>query len=116
MGTKPQHFPCAPVAAILRGWIEQQDWDPFGSSAGNFRVQGYPCSPIKRMAHESGVSEDILWKVKADKKYIDFDHADRIICAINPFLWHSDPELSAAYQEFDLARLDRYRPTERMAA
>ena len=48
---------------------------------------------------------------------IDFDYADRILCRLElVHLWQEDPVLRKAYEEVDLAHLDRLRPTTRVAA
>lgn len=101
-------MPAAPVARIIREWLDKQDTFV---SPGNFFHQDQkiiPFSPMNRLMHLTGME---LWRIKSGKdKWISFDRADKIITAIDPQLWHTDPELKEIYQNFDFSFLDRKYP------
>lgn len=113
---RPNHFPRAPVARIYREWLKSQGWDGKGEKGRKKTNYIKSLNPRLQLAQDSGVSDEVLKHISLDRhKWIDFDLADRIIQTINPYLWHTDPELSEAYQSFDLKRLDAWRPIEEAA-
>jgi len=54
-----------------------------------------------------------LHRILHEAQTVSFDQADKIVCSVleTPWIWHSDPELSAAYQAAELRTLDATRPT-----
>ena len=115
-------IPLEPVRRVLKEWVDRNNWD--GVAGHNFHertrtVSGrgkdrvletviQPVTPWVRLAQDTGVQADTLYQYVArkGKKFIEFDVADKIITAIDPCLWRSDPELSAIYQNFDFSSLD----------
>lgn len=111
----------APVITALRRWHDAQSdvVDTPSRSGANQHRRGDKSfvptlSPVERLAFMSGVSKWVIEKIlygSADrKKWIDFDEADALICAVDVFLWMTDPDLHRAYQRFDFTCLDRKRP------
>jgi hypothetical protein len=63
----------------------------------------YALSPIGLLAMHAGMIEDSLRRIMTRTKTVEFDVADRLLCAMDkPHLWYEHPVLSRTYQEIDL--------------
>lgn len=100
------YVPAAPVGRIIDRWAIPRE-DPM-----NNYNNGGDISPLVTLAAMTGIHKDTLYKTRVGKKdWLEFDNADKIITTIDPLLWHSDPELSRIYEEFNFSYLDLAHPT-----
>lgn len=110
--TKYGRIPLAPVrAAVLRWWIKQE-YEPTGFHYHGHQEVILPVSPAVRLAQDTGIGIDTIYSIKGreGREWVGFDIADKIISAIDPHLWRTDPELSVIYNSFDLSYLDQRHP------
>ena len=104
-------IPLAPVRRVVETWVASHGWQ----REGNQNHEGpeiTSLSPLMRLQHWVGAD---VYHVRKQKRWIDFDLADKIICCIDPTLWRTDPELAAIYQDLDLRSLDERKPTTEAA-
>lgn len=106
---KQGRFPAALVAKVIEIWCTQ-NWHMDYEAMVNDHDDNE--GAIKRLSRFSKVSFDIIDKIhRGKKKWVEFDNADKLVTTVDPLLWHLDPDLSEAYQRFDLVWLDIQRPT-----
>ena len=103
--------PAAPVGRVINDWAARHWWlDEQADGVKKERMVDIGSTGVVSAA--TGIHVDTISKVRSGKKeWIQFDNADRIVTFIDPFLWHSDPELADIYQNFDFTHLDLGRPT-----
>lgn len=103
--------PAAPVGRVINDWAARHWW--LDEHPYDFKKEGMvDIGSTGVISDATGIHVDTVRKVRYGKKeWIEFDNADRIVTFIDPFLWHSDPELADIYQNFDFTHLDLGRPT-----
>ena len=99
-------IPLEPVRRVVEDFIASTGWTNQPSCDGQGERMVKPLAPLERLRHWAGLESDLYFIRRRNKKWIDFDLADRVITALNPMLWHSDPELNTIYNEANLAALD----------
>lgn len=97
---------CVPAAAVLR---HVREWQRRIEAAGHDHQcrarPGEPCNvPLTStqiLAERTGQPHisRVLWRLENEVEYVTVDTADVFITAIDPSLWHTDPDLAAAYAD-----------------
>lgn len=102
----PTRIPAAPFAAVVSEFVARMDMGEVIQPAGMWG--GAECrsytydnrySAVDAVAGWAGVKWGTLYSVLSGRtKSVDFDFADRVICAtVGPFAWHTDERLSRFY-------------------
>lgn len=95
-----------PVISVVRRWYGEQEDASKGNASPQHNSQ--LCSPARALSLTSGVSEHTIYKLLSldSKRWLHFDLADKLITAIDVFLWMTDPALRRIYEGFDFGYLD----------
>ena len=103
--------PAAPLRRLIDRWAAEHPWlDDWANDIDGERMVDAGSTTI--IAEATGIHRDTIGKIRWGKKHwVEFGNADRIVGFIDPFLWHTDPELADIYQSFDFSHLDLGRPT-----
>lgn len=106
-------FPATPLVRIIKMWQEENAWMDIEVKDKRKKEDGYGLEgTLSELGQAVGISKTTLYKMMMlQKNWIEFDNADRLVCFIDPMLWHTDPELSDLYQSYNFANLDLSRPT-----
>ena len=122
-GEPPRAYsvPVAPFRRIVNAWIDRAlgEW---GQSGEQLRDTD-PIHPTTRLCRMIWPKSTVhaakrrLYALQYEQNTIDFDTADRILCALEMNdLWITDPELNEIYETVPLPALDISRPTCEAAA
>ena len=106
-------FPARPLVRVIKMWQQENAWMDIEVRDKRAKGDGYGLDgTLSELGHAVGIDKSTLRKVVMyEKDWIEFDNADRLVCFIDPMLWHTDPELSELYREYNFANLDLSRPT-----
>lgn len=99
-----------PIEALVQRWVAQRELAHPTDMAG----PGEYLAPCVELAARSKTSLDLILRLnRGEKAWIEFDNADRIVCAIGGGLygWLGHDELREIYETFDFSHLDLNRPT-----
>jgi hypothetical protein len=106
----------APVRSLLRAHVAgklKEQAEQGKDAPGDYTALMHP---RLRLAINARVNPDTLDNILSEKganEYLDFDVADRLLCAIDrPLAWYTEPDLHAAYQETNLDCPSRIEPWE----
>jgi hypothetical protein len=102
-------IPVAPIKRLIEQWSEKElDLREVLGPRG----AGNALGNLGKIAELTGFSASYIKDLRAGRtEWIEFDNADKIVCALfGPLLWHDDDELNTLYQDFDFGPLDTKKP------